>query len=186
MKKMNSLLDERQETDLLKIERNGCWLAFWSLLASIFVQLYFLENSFDQVAAEWIIFMVLALYLAIDCMRKGIWSRTYRPDPRVNLAFSAVGTAFSMAFAFFTIYRRTGGSMRIAAGAGLLGFIFTFILIFVTLSLSAAAYKKGLSSWTGSLRTRKRISETAPVGDRPARMRIFLKLSFFFNPGPVG
>ena len=76
MKKMNSLLDERQETDLLKIERNGCWLAFWALLASIFVQLYFLENSFDQVAAEWIIFMVLALYLTIDCMRKGIWSRT--------------------------------------------------------------------------------------------------------------
>ena len=144
MKKMNSLLDERQETDLLKIERNSCWLAFWSLLASIFVQLYFLENSFDQVAAEWIIFMVLALYLAIDCMRKGIWSRTYRPDPRVNLAFSAVGAAFIMAFAFFTIYRRTGGSMRIAAGAGLLGFIFTFILIFVTLSLSAAAYKKRL------------------------------------------
>ncbi|MBQ4305065.1 MAG: hypothetical protein II774_11340 [Lachnospiraceae bacterium] len=88
--------------------------------------------------------MVLALYLAIDCMRKGIWSRAYRPDPRVNLAFSAVGAAFSMAFAFFTIYRRTGGSMRIAAGAGLLGFIFTFILIFVTLSLSAAAYKKRL------------------------------------------
>lgn len=142
MKKMNSLLDERQETDLLKIERNGCWLAFWSLLASIFVQLYFLENSFDQVAGEWIIFMVLALYLAIDCMRKGIWSRSYRPEPKVNLAFSAAGAAFIMVFSFFTIYRRSGGSVRIASGAALFGFIFTFILLFVTLSLSAAAYKK--------------------------------------------
>ena len=186
MKKMNSLLDERQETDLLKIERNGCWLAFWSLLASIFVQLYFLENSFDQVAAEWIIFMVLALYLAIDCMRKGIWSRTYRPDPRVNLAFLPWGlpSAWPLPSLPFTgAPADQCGSLREPA----------FSDSSLPLSLSSSPcpslpppLKKGLSSWTGSLRTRKRISETAPVGDRPARMRIFFKLSFFFNPGPVG
>ena len=31
MKKNN--LDEMQEQELLKIEHNGCWLAFWGLLA---------------------------------------------------------------------------------------------------------------------------------------------------------
>ena len=32
--KKNSNLDERQEQTLLRIEHNGCWLAFWGLLAA--------------------------------------------------------------------------------------------------------------------------------------------------------
>ena len=39
MKKRNkSNLDERQEQRLLRIERNGCWLAFWGLLVAMGVQ----------------------------------------------------------------------------------------------------------------------------------------------------
>ncbi|MDD7312724.1 MAG: hypothetical protein PUH78_09820 [Clostridia bacterium] len=33
MKKQKNNLDERQEQTLLRIERNGCWFAFWALLA---------------------------------------------------------------------------------------------------------------------------------------------------------
>ena len=36
MKKNN--LDEMQEQELLKIEHNGCWLAFWLLFASMAVE----------------------------------------------------------------------------------------------------------------------------------------------------
>ena len=38
MKKTKSNLDELQELKLLKIEHNGCWLAFWGLLAVILTQ----------------------------------------------------------------------------------------------------------------------------------------------------
>ena len=37
MKRKNNL-DEMQEQELLKIEHNGCWLAFWGLLISMIVQ----------------------------------------------------------------------------------------------------------------------------------------------------
>ena len=37
MKKNN--LDEMQEQALLKIEHNGCWLAFWGLLAVMAIQM---------------------------------------------------------------------------------------------------------------------------------------------------
>ena len=37
-KNKKSNLDEMQELELLKIEHNGCWLAFWLLLASLIVQ----------------------------------------------------------------------------------------------------------------------------------------------------
>ena len=32
-KKMKNKLDEMQELKMLKIEHNGCWFAFWGLLA---------------------------------------------------------------------------------------------------------------------------------------------------------
>ena len=35
MKNKKSNLDERQEQGLLKIEHNGCWLAFWGLLIAM-------------------------------------------------------------------------------------------------------------------------------------------------------
>ena len=37
MKRKNNL-DEMQELELLKIEHNGCWIAFWGLIIAIVVQ----------------------------------------------------------------------------------------------------------------------------------------------------
>ena len=37
MKKSN--LDEMQEQAMLKIEHNGCWFAFWGLLAAMGIQM---------------------------------------------------------------------------------------------------------------------------------------------------
>ena len=49
MKKINSVLDERQEGELLKVERNGCWGAFWGLLAAIAVQMFMYPGSFSHI-----------------------------------------------------------------------------------------------------------------------------------------
>ena len=68
MKKLNQL-DEMQEQELLKIEHNGCWLAFWMLLAAVIVQSIFFNADLRMLAGEWIIFMVLAFYLAGACIR---------------------------------------------------------------------------------------------------------------------
>ena len=62
MKKSN--LDEMQEQELLKIEHNGCWLAFWGLLAVMAIQMV-MGVPGTQMLGEWIVFMVLALYLVI-------------------------------------------------------------------------------------------------------------------------
>ena len=73
MKKMKSNLDERQEEQLLHIERNGCWFAFWALLISLFVQQGIWGFSDIRiVAGEWIIFMLLAIYLGAACIKNGI------------------------------------------------------------------------------------------------------------------
>lgn len=38
MKKKTNL-DEMQEKQLLHIEHNACWIAFWSLFAAVYIQL---------------------------------------------------------------------------------------------------------------------------------------------------
>ena len=63
-----------QEIKLRGIERNGCWFAFWALLAAMMIQLV-LGAEVKQMAGEWIVFMCLALYIGIACMRAGIWDR---------------------------------------------------------------------------------------------------------------
>ncbi len=62
--KVNNL-DEYQELQLLKIEHNGCWIAFWGLLIAICVQtvIYGFTNP-GPVIGEWIVFMVLDLYMS--------------------------------------------------------------------------------------------------------------------------
>ena len=91
MRKTRNRLDEMQEQKLLRIECRGCWFAFWALLASIFIQQFlFGAGDFKQIAGEWIVFMVLALYLSISCMRAGIWSRSFKPAFKTNLVTSFV------------------------------------------------------------------------------------------------
>ena len=44
MKKSN--LDERQEQELLRIERNGFWLAFWLLVGAVLIQNVFFQGRY--------------------------------------------------------------------------------------------------------------------------------------------
>ena len=92
MKKTKSNLDELQELKLLKIEHNGCWLAFWGLLAVILTQIAIGNDSKQDLSGEWIVFMCLALYLTVGCIRNGIWDRKLKPNFKNNIMASSNGT----------------------------------------------------------------------------------------------
>ena len=86
MKRKKSNLDEMQEEKLLKVEHNGCWLAFWGLLAVMIIQgIAFGNKDFRTLAGEWIVFMALAVYLAVSCVRLGIWDRRLRMNAKRTL-----------------------------------------------------------------------------------------------------
>ncbi len=142
MKAMNNNLDERQEQTLLKIEHNGCWFAFWALLASLIIEQFIFGFDFKYIAAEWIIFMALAIYMMLACIRNGIWDRRLKADRKTNLLVSAIaGVAFGALLAAGTAIRfpgHAGGS----AAAGLIGGVSVFALCFIVLSLMAKDYKK--------------------------------------------
>ena len=138
----NSNLDERQEQTLLKIEHNGCWIAFWGLLAALIVEQILFGPEFRYIAGEWIVFMVMAIYLAVDCLRNGIWDRRMKANGKSVLAASAIAGLVFGAVMFVIIMIRYPGHLAGSASAALIGFAMTFVLCFIVLSLSAKSYKK--------------------------------------------
>lgn len=140
--KMKNNLDEMQEIKLRGIERNGCWFAFWALLIVMCVQLVF-GGTVKQMAGEWIVFMCLALYLGIACMRAGIWDRHIPATPLANLACSLIAGIVVWMLNIF-VMMHNGFQDRLAGAAIAAGFVglFTFVLCFVVLSVCTAWYKK--------------------------------------------
>ena len=137
MKKNN--LDEMQEQALLKIEHNGCWLAFWGLLAVMAIQMV-MGVPGTQMLGEWIVFMVLALYLVIACLRKGIWDRHLKANRKTNLIISLLaGAAAGIVITVSNPYLSEPLDYVLVAG---ISGGFTFLLCFAALSISMELYKK--------------------------------------------
>ncbi len=135
MKTKKSNLDEMQEQELLKVEHNGCWIAYWGLLAAIAVQgIVCRDLGFRAVAGEWVLLIVLSVYLSVACMRRGIWDRRIPMNAKSNALVSAVAAA---AFGLFTAAAISGRSDRpsvIVIGA-LISAAVVFVLCFITLNI---------------------------------------------------
>ncbi len=140
MKKRNkSNLDERQEQRLLRIERNGCWLAFWGLLIAMGVQMVMSKGEdVGRVAGEWIVFMVLACYMVWACMKEGIWDRRMKPDWKTNLIASLLaGVAIAVFFCLITDWE-----VEQKVWMAIVSFFMTFASCYILLMISVLVYKK--------------------------------------------
>lgn len=141
MKKLTTNLDERQENLLLHIEKNGCWIAFWVLIASIFLQQTFGIRDIKSLAGEYISFLSLAIYLAIGCIKNGIWDRHLKADSKTNLLTSIIAaTLASTAFILVNYSRFKNTSLILTIFAVI--FLCVLIVCFLTLSVLLLIYKK--------------------------------------------
>lgn len=143
MKKMKSNLDELQELKLLKIEHNGCWLAFWGLLAVMIIQIVAGNDSRQNLAGEWIIFMCLAAYLTIGCIRNGIWDRKLKPNFKNNIIASIIA-ALVMGIIWFFVSYRNYHKLVGSIATGIFMFFSIGILCFLALTFCSMLYKKRL------------------------------------------
>ena len=137
MKKSN--LDEMQEQELLKIEHYGCWMAYWGLLAAMVIQMV-MRVPGAQMLGEWIIFVIMSLYICVACMRKGIWDRRLKANWKTNLVISLLA-AVAVAVLVVLSNPYLSEPLDYVLTAGLTGG-FTFVLCFAALSISMKLYKK--------------------------------------------
>ncbi len=141
MKNNKNNLDERQEQTLLRIEHNGCCLAFWGLLAAIIVQII-LNFDFRNLAGEWIVFMLLALYIAVGCMKQGIWDRRLKPDTSSNIAVSLTSALAAGILGFVRTVKRFPDKIAGSIATGIAYAIMIFVVCFAGLQFSAQLFKK--------------------------------------------
>lgn len=141
MKRWKNRLDEMQEQKMLRIEHNGCWLAFWGLFISFVVQLlYYGPDCSERIMGEFIVFMCLAIYIAADCVRNGLWDRRLAPGWKVNLCASLLAGVVGGMIRFFIVYREYQ-TVEACIYVGVIVGINIFVMCFGLLSLALLVYK---------------------------------------------
>ena len=138
---MKSNLDERQELKLLKIEHNGCWIAFWGLLIVMLIQMIVGNDSIKNLAGEWVVFMSLSLYLSIDCMRNGIWDRKLKPNLKTNIIISSIAAVLA-GIIWFSVSYRNYHKLIGSIATGIIMFVQVEILCLLALMISSKIYKR--------------------------------------------
>ena len=131
MKLRKSNLDEQQERKLLEIESRGYWLAFWGLLLALIVESVVIKDS-RAIIGEWVLLMGLTLYLAISCMRAGLWDRRMDMSRKTCLLASLVGALCVAGFMFgfsYLRFQRPLGALRVGAIIGLISFGVCYLVL---------------------------------------------------------
>lgn len=138
MKRNN--LDEMQEQALLHIEHNGCWFAYWGLLAAIIIQ-SLLGMPGKETMGEWIVFMAMSLYLIVASLRKGIWDRHLRANRKTNLVVSLLAGIATGVFTAVRCSEHVQEPLDLLL-IGCIPAVFTFALCFAALSICTRLYQK--------------------------------------------
>lgn len=143
-KNKKNQLDEMQEQRLLHIERNGCWFVFWALLAAIVIQMIvYKEDAAERIAGEWIVFMCLAVYIGVACIKNGIWDRKLEPTPKVNAGISLLAGVITGIILGVYNYVQFG-FVTAAIWVGIINIFCVGIICFVGLTVVMMIYKKRL------------------------------------------
>ena len=140
-----SNLDERQEMELSKIERNGFWFMFWGLFAVMSVEMILEPKDLKVFAGEWLLFMIVAVCFGIQCIRKGIWDRRLKPTLKTNFISSLIAGLFVVIFMLALQYVRLEVVNLINIILSMIAGVFTVVLAFGTLQLGTFFYKNKLN-----------------------------------------
>lgn len=141
-KNCKSNLDEMQEQSLRKLESWGFWLTWGALLLSMMIQmLIYRQEAGKYLKGEWIVFMASSLFMAVGCIRLGIWSRRGIPSFKdISLISLLAGLVTGI---FVAVYNYLSyGDLFTALITVVITGLCTFVLCLIALSLSLSAYKK--------------------------------------------
>lgn len=124
-------IDERQQADLNRVTSYGYWIAFYLLIAAILVEGIILNRPFREWAVEWGVFMIIAVYEVIACIRIGVWTETrQKPEKKDYVRYSLIGsTLFSIVFTLGYYFRLKPENRTFAGIASM--FVYWFVLLTV-------------------------------------------------------
>lgn len=139
-------IDERQQADLNRVTSYGYWIGFYLLTAALMVEGIILNRPFREWAAEWVIFMVIAIYEVVACFKVGVWTETRQiPGKKDYVRYSLIGSVlFSVVFTIGNVMKmkvenRTFGNI---AAIFVYWFILFFVVMLIGFFVSGTIYKR--------------------------------------------
>lgn len=129
-------LDEMQDRTMLRIERNGCWLAFWGLLALFMIQMLCFGYDWKVFGGEFLLLMVMAAYLTVSTCRAGLWSRRTQPSVKTNVlsALCSGVVVFAFLWLLFALrYERPLTGLLMGAAGAAVSFGLTLLLLQISM-----------------------------------------------------
>lgn len=97
---MKKLVDERQELEIMKIERTGFWVLFIALAADILSKVLFFHVPVRELIGEHIAFLAGCVTIIAGCVKRGLWTYYSVPCVKDYLIHSIGGTViFTLLFA---------------------------------------------------------------------------------------
>ena len=128
-------IDERQQADLNRVTGIGYWIGFYLLLLAIIVEGVFLGRPFREWAVEWGIFMLLAIYELVACIRTGVWTpNIQKPTVKSCAAYSLAGGMVCAVMFTLAYYFRSEMGARTVRGVisfFAVTFLVTAVMLFV-------------------------------------------------------
>ena len=127
-------LDEQQEQKLLKIESRGLYLAYFGLMAVMIVELLISRGERLPVG-EWIVFMLVSVYLIVACIRAGIWDRRLDMSRRTSVLIALAATLLTGAVTGLAAFLKYGAMPASPPVSALLWFGSSVLICFLMIYL---------------------------------------------------
>lgn len=125
-------LDEMQESKLLKIEHNACWIAYCGIILAIVIQLIIsaVTGKNISVAGETAVLIIMNIYIVFSSIRNAV---RYKDTTSGMKAYTLIILLISLGVSLFE------GIMSFIEQQNILFSILYFILMFAVLFVSLMA-----------------------------------------------
>ena len=99
-------------------------------------------NGMKAMIGEWIVFMILAAYISIGCLKHNIWDRRLKADSKTNVIVSLLAGLGVGVLNVIIKVREYPDKIAGSIATGVFMGVFTFILCLILMEISAGKYRK--------------------------------------------
>lgn len=142
MKLFRKVIDERQELEMMRVERSSFWVMFVGLAVVITAQVFAFNFDFEHIAGESVVLIIGVAWALIGYIRRGSWDYFTKPGMKSYVLYSIAAAVIFGTFAPLKRYLRDGASLTDSLLLFAINFVFLFILVFVSLFLVGTITKK--------------------------------------------
>lgn len=141
MKLFRKIVDERQELELMRIERSSFWVMFFALFAAMLLQSILPDFNIKHIIGEITVLFIVAVWMVTKEIRCGAWDYFTNPGMKAYIVYSLIG-GFSGGSIVALMYYSKSAPFNVCLKMFSITAIIAFLLCFALLLLAGTAVKR--------------------------------------------